>query len=64
MMYLIWGSKRCLLIDTGCGIGDPSNFIASLSALPLIVMNSHGHPDHTYGNIFLSLYSQSRQTFC
>jgi hydroxyacylglutathione hydrolase len=56
-MYLIRGDKKCLLIDTGWGIGDLPNLIASLSPLPLTVMNSHGHPDHAYGNsMFKKVY--------
>jgi hydroxyacylglutathione hydrolase len=52
LMYLISGDKKCLLIDTGWGISDLPKLIASLSPLPLIVVNSHGHPDHSYGNCF------------
>ena len=48
--YLICGQERCLLIDTGWGIGDLPALTASLSPLPLIVVNTHGHPDHTFGN--------------
>jgi hydroxyacylglutathione hydrolase len=55
VMYLVSGEKKSLLIDTGWGIGDLPKLVASLSPLPLIVMNSHGHPDHTYGN---SLFRQ------
>ena len=48
--YLVCGDKQCLLIDTGWGIGDLKSLVTSLSQLPLTVMNSHGHPDHTFGN--------------
>ena len=50
VMYLATGEERCLLIDTGWGIGDLPKTVSSLSALPLIVVNTHGHPDHSYGN--------------
>jgi len=50
VMYLITGDKKCLHIDTGWGIGDLPKLISSFSSLPLTVMNTHGHPDHTYGN--------------
>jgi len=57
LTYLICGDKRCLLIDTGWGIGDLPKLITSLSPLPLTVINSHGHPDHTYGNsMFKKVY--------
>ncbi len=50
MMYLVAGKERCLLIDTGWGVGDLAALTASLSPLPLMVVNSHGHPDHIMGN--------------
>jgi len=57
IMYLISGGKKCLLVDTGWGISDLPKLIYSLSPLPLIVVNSHGHPDHSYGNsLFKGVY--------
>ncbi|MEM2089070.1 MAG: MBL fold metallo-hydrolase [Thermoproteota archaeon] len=57
IMYLVSGDKKCLLIDTGWGIGDLPKLIDSLSPLPLIVVNTHGHPDHSYGNsLFKKVY--------
>ena len=50
IMYLIGGDERCLLMDTGWGIGGLKGLVASLSLLPLVVVNSHGHPDHAFGN--------------
>jgi hydroxyacylglutathione hydrolase len=48
--YLACGDNQCLLIDTGWGLGDLKALTASLSPLPLKVVNTHGHPDHTFGN--------------
>ena len=48
--YLVCGQDRCLLIDTGWGIGDLRALVAELNPLPLTVVNTHGHPDHTFGN--------------
>ena len=57
VMYLIGGDKRCLLIDTGWGIGGLKGLVASLSPFPLVVVNSHGHPDHAFGNgLFAEVY--------
>jgi glyoxylase-like metal-dependent hydrolase (beta-lactamase superfamily II) len=50
LIYLVCGEERALLIDTGWGVGDLPALAASLSPLPLTVVNTHGHPDHTYGN--------------
>ena len=50
VMYLIAGKERALLVDTGWGSGDLPAHIATLTTLPLLVVNTHGHRDHTSGN--------------
>jgi glyoxylase-like metal-dependent hydrolase (beta-lactamase superfamily II) len=44
--YLITGSKRALLFDTGIGIGDMRALVSKLTNLPIEVLNSHTHVDH------------------
>ncbi len=46
-MYLVTGAHHAMLVDTGMGIGDLAGTVRSL---PLIVVNTHGHPDHAGGN--------------
>ena len=48
--YLIIGSKRALLFDTGYGYIDFRPQIREITDLPLIVVNSHGDPDHALGS--------------
>lgn len=48
--YLIVGSKKALLFDTGLGIGDMKKVVASLTTLPIMVLNSHTHFDHIGDN--------------
>ena len=48
--YLIVGTKRALLFDTGMGISDIKKVTAELTNLPIIVLNSHTHDDHVGGN--------------
>lgn len=48
--YLVAGEDKALLIDTGWGIGDLAELVKSLTTLPVTVINTHGHPDHTCGN--------------
>lgn len=49
--FLIVGPEKAMLIDTGFGIGDLKGLCDKLSGgLPLIVVNTHCHFDHAYGN--------------
>jgi glyoxylase-like metal-dependent hydrolase (beta-lactamase superfamily II) len=48
--YLVLGGKRALLFDTGLGIGRISDVASRLTRLPITVLNSHTHFDHTGGN--------------
>ena len=50
--YVIAGSERALIIDTMNGYEDVAAIAKSITVLPLTVVNTHGHPDHIYGNIF------------
>lgn len=48
--YLIVGSSRALLFDTGLGIGDIRSITRALTPHQVVVLNSHTHYDHTGGN--------------
>ena len=48
--FLIAGEKRAVLFDTGLGIGDIKPVVAGLTALPIVVLNSHTHNDHVGDN--------------
>ena len=59
-MYLVCGSERACLIDTGYGGGDIWGVIRSITDLPVFVINTHGHIDHTMGNrLFETVYLNS-----
>lgn len=49
-MDLFTGSRQALLLDTGLGFGDLKKTISSITKLPLTVVNTHGHYDHSNGN--------------
>ncbi len=51
---LIIGRERALLFDTGFGFADLPAAVARYTSLPLTVVNSHGHLDHTCGNFRFS----------
>jgi glyoxylase-like metal-dependent hydrolase (beta-lactamase superfamily II) len=52
--YLILGKRRSLLFDTGLGVGAISQVVRQLTPLPITVLNSHTHFDHTGGNAELA----------
>ena len=49
-MYLVAGTEKAMLIDTGFGRADIMKVVRTLTPLPLVVVNTHGHPDHVGGN--------------
>ena len=48
--YLVVGTEKALLFDTGLGIGDMRAVVSELTKLEPIVVNSHTHYDHVGGN--------------
>lgn len=48
--YLLVGEERALLFDTGMGIGDILEEVKRITKLPVMVIDSHCHPDHMGGN--------------
>jgi glyoxylase-like metal-dependent hydrolase (beta-lactamase superfamily II) len=48
--YLIIGSDRALLFDTGMGISNIEAIISGLTKVPVSVLNSHTHNDHVGDN--------------
>lgn len=52
--YLIVGTRRALLFDTGLGVASIREVVARLTRLPITVLNSHTHFDHTNGNVEFS----------
>jgi glyoxylase-like metal-dependent hydrolase (beta-lactamase superfamily II) len=50
-MYLVVGPERAMLIDTGFGVGDLKGLVRQIiGEMPLVVVNTHAHFDHAYGN--------------
>ena len=48
--YLVMGSERAALIDTGDNLGDLRALVKTLTSLPVFVVNTHRHMDHIGGN--------------
>jgi len=50
----VLGQDQAALIDTGMGIGSLLSIVRTITSLPLVVINTHGHPDHAGGNVEFS----------
>lgn len=48
--YLILGTRKAVLFDTGLGISNIRRVAERLTSLPLAVLNSHTHNDHVGDN--------------
>ena len=49
-IYLLEGKDRALLLDTGYGFGHLRELVERLTKKPVVVANTHFHPDHAAGN--------------
>lgn len=50
--YLLCGSERALLIDTGLGVSNIREVVDGLTNLPVMVVTTHVHWDHIGGHKF------------
>lgn len=50
--YLITGSECALLVDSVNGYEDLKAITKTLTDLPVTVVNTHGHGDHIFGNVY------------
>lgn len=48
--YLLLGSNKAALIDTGMGVSNILTEVENITSLPVIVLNTHTHFDHTGDN--------------
>lgn len=48
--YLVAGSSLAMVIDTMCGKENLYDIVRTITDLPVIVVNTHGHGDHIGGN--------------
>jgi glyoxylase-like metal-dependent hydrolase (beta-lactamase superfamily II) len=52
--YLVAGHERACVIDTMNGYNNLHEAVRRLTDKPLVLVNTHGHPDHIYGNMYFS----------
>jgi len=63
-IYLLAGKKKALLIDAGTSIKDLDKIVASITKLPVMLVATHVHPDHTGSaiNCFHELWINAADT--
>lgn len=61
-MTLVRGKELAILFDTGFGRGELREFVEDNVTTPYIVINSHGHPDHSLGDEqFDAIYAKKEE---
>ena len=50
--YLVIGNEKACVIDTMNGYNNLYEAVRGITDKPLTVINTHGHPDHIFGNVF------------
>jgi glyoxylase-like metal-dependent hydrolase (beta-lactamase superfamily II) len=48
--FLVAGTERAVLVDTGLGLADIAAPVRQLTPAPVLVVNTHSHSDHRGGN--------------
>lgn len=50
--YVVLGEKKALVVDTMNGSENVKEIVRTITDLPVMVINTHVHPDHIGGNHF------------
>ena len=50
--YVVCGTEKAMVIDTVNGLENLHDIVRTITDLPLVVVNTHGHPDHIFGNLY------------
>ncbi len=50
--YIVVGDEKVCVIDTMNGFNNLHKVVREITDKPIIVVNTHGHPDHVYGNVY------------
>ena len=50
--YLVVGEEKACVIDTMNGYNNLYDAVRRITDKPVIVVNTHGHPDHIFGNVY------------
>jgi len=63
-LYLVEGSNKAILIDAGTKITDLDKIVAAITKIPVTLVATHVHPDHTGSavNYFPAIYINPADT--
>lgn len=50
--YFVVGEDKVCVIDTMNGFNDLKKVVREVTDKPIVVVNTHGHPDHIFGNVY------------
>ena len=50
--YVVVGEEKACVIDTMNGLSDLGAAVRKITDKPVFVVNTHGHPDHIFGNMY------------
>jgi len=50
--YLVVGENKACVIDTMNGYNNLNEAVRKITDKPVVVVNTHGHPDHIFGNVY------------
>lgn len=50
--YVVLGKEKALVIDTANGYENFYDIVRGITKLPLVLVNTHAHPDHVRGNVW------------
>lgn len=50
--YFVIGEEKVCVIDTMNGLNDLKKAVRKVTDKPIVVVNTHGHPDHIFGNLY------------
>ncbi|MBQ1433079.1 MAG: MBL fold metallo-hydrolase [Ruminococcus sp.] len=52
--YLVIGEDKACVIDTMNGLTDVCSAVKKITDKPIVLVNTHCHPDHIFGNIWFA----------
>lgn len=50
--YIVVGTEKVCVIDTMNGYNDVKKVVREITDKPIVVVNTHGHGDHIFGNVY------------